>query len=97
MPGESFSILVFLLEPVNVAYGRVCEIGCNRVGLIIGVVELSANSICGISECEEKMSHNLKCFFFVDYHVRLTNSSMLFTILVLLTYETSVLQSFTNI
>ena len=54
--GENVSILVFLLEPFNVALGVTGEfvrLGVTKFGssgLIIGVVELLANSIYGIGE-----------------------------------------------
>ena len=75
---ECFNTGVFL-EPVNIALVvtrefvilGVTEFGFS--GVIIGAVELLANSICGTGEtrsfCTEKMSHSLNCFFFVDYHV----------------------------
>ena len=56
MQRESFSILVFLLEPVNVALvvtGELVRLGLTQFdsyGVIIGVVELLTNSICGIGE-----------------------------------------------
>ena len=67
-----------LLEPVNVALGvtggsvklGVTEFGSS--GVIISVVELLPNSICGIGETRlslyGKTSHNLN-WFFVDYDV----------------------------
>ena len=45
---ESVSILVFLLEPVNVALGVMGELV--SLGVIIGVVGLLANSIRGIGD-----------------------------------------------
>ena len=53
---ENVSILVFLLEPANVAFGvsgefvRLSVTEFVSSGIIIGVVELLANSICGIGE-----------------------------------------------
>ena len=52
----SVSITVFLLEPVNVALGvtgefvRLSLTEFRYFGVIIGVLELIANSICGIGE-----------------------------------------------
>ena len=55
LQGESVSILVFLLEPNNVALGVTGEF--MRLGAtefdssgVIGFVELLVNSICGIDE-----------------------------------------------
>ena len=65
-------------------------------GVIIGAVELLANSICGTGEtrsfCKEKMSHSLNCFFLLTTTFCLTNSSILFIISVLLTFDVSVLE-----
>ena len=50
---ESVSILMFLLQPVNVALGvtgELVRLEFNSPGVIIDVVELLANSICGIGE-----------------------------------------------
>ena len=60
--GESVSTLAFLLKPVNVALrvmGEFVRYGVTEssfFGVIIGVIELLANSICG------------NCFL-IDYHV----------------------------
>ena len=72
MQRESFSILMFLLEPVNVALGvtgELVRLGLTQFdscGVIIGVVELLIPFVELVKRdycCMEKMSHKLNCFF----------------------------------
>ena len=88
LQGEIVSILVILLEPVNVALGvmgefvRLSVTEFSSSGVVICAVELLANSICGIGETSlsfmEKMNYTLIVFFLLTATFCLTNSSVLY-------------------
>ena len=91
---------MFLLESVNAELGVTGEfvgLGVTEFGFsdgIISVVELLADSIC--RKLNYFSAEKMKQLFFLLLTTTfcLTNSSILFTVSVLLTLETSVLEMF---